>query len=84
MENAGTFSVSFDLLRGGGISSAARTLCTEQAVAIGVTSNQILEDVCIPKIEEYITAVLLANKIVERKAPNVVTVRTNTKFYLRV
>ena len=63
------YDVSFDLLAENSIVNAARQLCTQKAGEIGVTTTEVLNQVCIPAVEQHITAVLLANKIVERKAP---------------
>lgn len=72
------YDISFDLLAENSIVNAARQLCLQKAGEIGVTTNEILNQVCVPRIEQHITAVLLANKIVRREAPTTVSV---SRFY---
>ena len=74
-EGLGNFEVSFDLLVGPGIIGAARELCYHNADKLGMTTDAEITSKCLPIVEEYIIAVLLANKIVERKVqPKVVKV----------
>lgn len=67
------YTISFDLLRDNAIPNAARELCLQKQTELGLTTVEQGNN-CIANVEQHITAVLLANKIVGRNPSRTVTV----------
>ncbi len=67
--------MSFDLLVGPGIAGAAHKVCYSVADRLNLSTDDAVQKQCIFPVEEHITAVLLANKIVERTVSKTVSVK---------
>ncbi len=70
IEGGGKYDISFDLVQVGDIANAAREFCVQKAGELGITTQEQLTTVCVPRVEEFMIASLLANKALDKQAPS--------------